>query len=286
MNPVDKALWFIESHFSGELSLADIAQVSGVSKYHLSRAFGVAMGTSIQRYIRGRRLSQAARALAQGACIERSRSSAHDILSVALDCGYGSHEAFTRAFRDQFGLTPEAVRAQGHVDNINLVEPIPMKQQRVATLEPPRFATGETLLIAGLSQRYDSQQSANIPAQWQRFAPYIGHIPGQVGRATYGVICNSDDSGNIDYISGVEVTDFSQLPPEFSHIRIAPQRYAVFAHRDHISTIRSTWHTIWNDWLPSYGYRVVDAPDFERYGEAFDPHTGNGGFEIWIPIER
>jgi AraC-like DNA-binding protein len=58
--------------------------------------------------MRGRRLSEAARVLANGG---------PDILSVALDFGYGSHEAFTRAFRDQFGLTPESVRAQRHLDN-------------------------------------------------------------------------------------------------------------------------------------------------------------------------
>ena len=59
-----------------------------------------------------RRLSEAARVLANGS---------PDILTVALDFGYGSHEAFTRAFRDQFGMTPESVRAQGHLDNVNLV---------------------------------------------------------------------------------------------------------------------------------------------------------------------
>ncbi len=61
------------------------------------------------------------------------------MLSVALEAGYGSHEAFTRAFRDQFGLTPEAVRAQRHVDNLAIVEPIAMTHQQLATLEPPRF---------------------------------------------------------------------------------------------------------------------------------------------------
>ena len=50
------------------------------------------------RYMRGRRLSEAARVLANGGA---------DILTVALDFGYGSHEAFTRAFRrSQFGVNP------------------------------------------------------------------------------------------------------------------------------------------------------------------------------------
>jgi AraC family transcriptional regulator len=111
MNPVGKALWYIESHFASEITLEDIANIGGVSRYHMSRAFGIATGHSVMRYVRGRRVTEAARSLANGA---------RDILAVALDAGYGSHEAFTRAFRDQFGLTPEMVRAQRHLDNIEL----------------------------------------------------------------------------------------------------------------------------------------------------------------------
>jgi AraC family transcriptional regulator len=114
----------------------------------------------------------------------------------------------------------------------------------------------------------------------------MGHIAGQIDHTAYGVLCNSDGEGRVDYVCGVEVRSFSDLPQEFAHIRIAPQRYAVFAHRDHISAIRGTWQAIWNDWLPTYGCRVIDAPDFECYSAEFDPRTGNGGLEIWIPIER
>jgi len=102
MNPMAKALWFIENHFAEELTLDDVANISGVSRYHMSRVFGIATGHSVMGYLRGRRLTEAARTLAGGA---------PDILAIALDAGYGSHEAFTRAVRDQFGLTPEALRA-------------------------------------------------------------------------------------------------------------------------------------------------------------------------------
>ncbi len=53
--------------------------------------------------------------------------------------------------------------------------------------------------------------------------------------------------------------------------RIAAQSTRVFSHREHVSTIRSTWATIWNKWLPESGHEFVDAPDFERYGVEFDP---------------
>jgi AraC family transcriptional regulator len=276
MNPVGKALWFIESHFAGEITLDEIANIAGVSRYHMTRAFGDTMGQSIMRYMRGRRLTEAARALASGA---------PDVLAVALDAGYGSHEAFTRAFHKHFGLTPEAIREQGHLDNVNVVEPIKMEETLRTTAPAVRFENGKVLLVAGIALRYTCETSAGIPAQWQRFLPHMGTVPGQIGKTAFGVRYNSDDEGNFDYLCGVEVTDFSRLPPDLNGIRIPAQKYAVFSHREHISTIRSTWNTIWNKWLPESGHEVVDAPDFERYSEEFDSRTGTGGLEVWVPIK-
>lgn len=275
IDPVGKALWYIESHLGDDLSLDDVAKVAGVSRWHMVRAFGVATGRSVMRYMRARRLSEAARSLCDGA---------PDILSVALEAGYGSHEAFTRAFREQFGTTPELLRAQRRIDNIQLVEPLKMDESLIAALPQPRYVDAKPLLIAGLSQRYSCETAAGIPAQWQRFAPHIGQVPGQIGNVAYGVCHNGDGAGNFDYVSGVEVRDFDDLPTEFSRVRIPAQRYAVFTHREHVSTIRRSWNSILSKWLPQSGHEAADAPDFERYGEAFDPVTGNGGLEIWIPI--
>lgn len=276
MNPVCKALWFIEAHLGTDASLADVAGASGVSRYQLLRAFGPATGHSVMRYVRGRRLSQAARLLAAGA---------PDILSVALDAGYGSHEAFTRAFRDQFGMTPEAVRERRCLDNLPLMEAIRMDETLIVKLAPPRFEAGRTLLVAGLGERYSFETNQGIPLLWQRFVPYIGNIPGQVGDLTYGVCCNSDGAGNFEYVAGVEVSSFDEPPPELRRVRIPAQRYVVFTHREHISAIRGTWYTIWNQWLPASGYEVADAPDFERYDERFDPQSGTGEVEIWLPLK-
>jgi AraC family transcriptional regulator len=82
MNPVGKAIWFIESHFAAEITLKEVASVAGVSPYHMTRAFGDITGYSLMRYVRARRLTEAARALAGGAT---------EILSIALEAGYSSH---------------------------------------------------------------------------------------------------------------------------------------------------------------------------------------------------
>lgn len=278
MDPAQKALWFIESHLAGALTLDEIAGVAGISRFHMVRAFAAATGLSVMRYVRARRLSEAARALAAGA---------PDILALALDADYGSHEAFTRAFRDHFGMTPETVRAAMRLDHLALQEPIPMDSTAIDNLQAPRFETGKPLLVAGIGERYTCESSGlGIPSQWHRFHQEVADIPGRIGKVAYGVCCNGDDAGNFDYIAGVEVSDFSDLPREFAKVRIPEQRYAVFTHGDHISTIRRTVNTIWNHWLPASGLKAADAPSFERYDENFDPRTGNGGLEIWVPVKE
>src|SRR5260370_40508223 len=136
MNPAQKALWYIESHLGAPLTLDEIAGVAGISRFHMVRAFAAATGFPVMRYVRARRLSEAARALAGGA---------PDILNVALDAAYGSHEAFTRAVRDHFGITPEAVRSSTRLDHLRLQEPIVMDSTVIDNLQAPRFQTGQPL---------------------------------------------------------------------------------------------------------------------------------------------
>jgi AraC family transcriptional regulator len=277
MNPVARALWYIESHSGQDIALADIAAVAGVSRYHLVRAFGMATGLSVMRYVRARRLSVAARALAAGA---------GDILAVALDAGYGSHEAFTRAFREQFGATPESVRASGDVSQLTLQEAFRMDGTGRTALGAPRFENGRAMRMAGFRGRFTFEDTAGIPALWQRFAPHLGLVPSEVAGIAYGVSYNQDETGGFDYMAGVEVGDFGLLPPEFARLTVAAQRYAVFAHTGHVSLTPQSYIAIFADWMPSSGCRLAAAPVLERHDKRFDRRTGLGGFEIWVPVER
>ncbi len=275
MSLVQKTLWAIEFHGSDAPCLEQIAARVGVPRFHLSRAFEIATGRSVMRYARGRRLTEAARHLAAGA---------PGVLSVALDAGYGSHVAFSRAFRRQFGITPEAVRDQRHLDNLSLLEPIKMDDEQVTDLAPPRFESGRDMLIAGLSERYRFETIQGIPLQWQRFSRHLGHVPGQIGTTAYGVCWNGDGAGNFEYVTGVEVGHFDDLPADFARVRVPAQRYAVFTHTDNISTIRRTSEAIWNKALPDAGLTALDAPNFELYDDRFDPQSGDGEVEIWVPV--
>lgn len=275
MNPVQRALWCVESHSREEILLEDIAAVCGVSPYHLTRTFATSMGLPLMRYVRGRRLSEAARRLACGG--EQS------ILDLALEAGYNSHEAFTRAFREQFNLTPEQLRASGRLEQIKLVEAIPMKDKPTLKLEHPRMEDMPPRVFAGLVERHDCAAPAGIPGQWQRFIPWLGNIPAQAGDTAYGLNYNFDGDGKFDYMCAVEVRPQSELPQGLVRLKVPAQRYAVFAHREHISSIRGTFSAIWS-WFPSSNLKPADGPTMEVYTRDFDPTTGLGGLEIWIPV--
>jgi len=143
-----------------------------------------------------------------------------------------------------------------------------MKESTSLQLGAPRFENGKALDFAGLRSRYKTSETMNsIPAQWERFVPYIGKIPGQVGRAAYGACWNSADG--IDYLTGVEVSSSSGLPGDFSVITIPAQKYAVFSHREHVSELRETLDAI-DKWLPGSGLEAAcgsaETPSFfERF---------------------
>jgi AraC family transcriptional regulator len=272
-----KALWIIERNLTRLQTLTDVADACEVSRYHLAHAFGEATGLPVMQYLRGRRLTEAARALAGGA---------PDILSLALDTGYNSHEAFSRAFRAQFGVTPEMVRRTATTEDLAMVKPIDVQDSKSAGLKPPRLVQGDEIMAVGLAQRHPFGNPRGIPVQWQTFmATMYADIPDKRDSIPISISGGMDDDGNFEYICAAEVTKFSKTPRGLIEVTLPPQRYAVFAHDGHVSEIGATYNAIWNDWLPASGERAANAPCIERHLPTFNPQTGMGGVEIWIPVE-
>jgi AraC family transcriptional regulator len=143
MSVTDKALFVIERNLDRDLSLAEIAQARDVSRFHLSHAFGETTGLSVMEYLRGRRLTKAAHALASGA---------PNILNVALDAGYQSHEAFSRAIKTHFGITPDEVRKSESLAGLKLVDAIHHRESKDMKLKTPRFEKAGELLFVGLRE--------------------------------------------------------------------------------------------------------------------------------------
>lgn len=177
MSVTAKALWSIESHLEDDLSLELIARNVGVSRYHLSRAFSTDT------------------AMAQHSTCGLAASAKPPRL-----CSTVRQTSFPCAFKQHFGPTPEQARAQRATTTLKLLEPIRRQTTTATRIALVRIADRDAMLIFGLSQHYTPQSMGGIPSQWDRFLPHFGHIPTQVDKVAYGVICNTDDTGNIEYI--------------------------------------------------------------------------------------
>lgn len=155
----------------------------------------------------------------------------------------------------------------------------------VSKLAEPRLVNVEAKSVAGLSETYRQNEMSRIGEQWHLFGPRIGKIPGQKSNVAYGVVFGKP-GGGIEYITGVEVSATADAGDDLKRITVPAGKYAVFPHKGTVSTLSKSIDAIYQDWLPASGHKLADNPKFvERYGEKFDPGTGSGDIEIWVPLK-
>ncbi len=141
-------------------------------------------------------------------------------------------------------------------------------------------------LVAGLNGRFTPDATAAILEQWERFRTPPPGTPGVIPGAWYGVCHNYRADGGFEYLCGVEYMDASKVPPGTARLILPAIRYAAVHHRGHVSTVTESWRYMYDRWLPAHPeWRLAEGPRFELYGPGFDPETGQGGFEIWFPVE-
>ena len=101
---LERAIEYIENHLNENIGLRDVSRETGYSYYHMTRLFSSVLGESVGRYIKRRRLYGAS---------ERLIHSGQRVMDIALDSGFESSEAFSRAFKAVFGSSPSEYRRAG-----------------------------------------------------------------------------------------------------------------------------------------------------------------------------
>ncbi len=109
----NSVLAYIDAHLEGDLSVNTLSQLANFSVFHFHRQFSAFVGVPVSRYVQLMRLRRAAHRLAA--------QPQHSILDAASDAGFESPEAFSRAFRRDFGMTPSAFRKQPNWQTWNAV---------------------------------------------------------------------------------------------------------------------------------------------------------------------
>lgn len=274
------SLAWIEDHLEDHPASLEASRIAGMSPYHFHRLFKSMTGMAPGHYIRRRILTRAAKGL-----IETNI----DILDAAIASGFESQAAFTRAFKDQFGVTP----AQGR-KTPGALEP---QYQRTFTRDDIRFVAdgGVTLApdiverpafsVCGFQGEFGWCDTAAINALWLSFNQFLLDQKEPSYPVSYGVCIGTTEdiwmNPRLKYICGVE-----GLSPHVkcAQVNIPASTYAVFTHRGDLFDIQKTIAYIWQVWVPRMTHELSPTPEFESYDQSFDVKLLQGQVKIWIPI--
>lgn len=285
---VEEAIDYIEGHLDEELCSEEIARAVGYSPYHLTHIFTAVIGEPIGSYTQKRRLANACKKL----LYTKQR-----IIDVALESGFSSSEAFSRAFKSVYGVSPHAYRknqielyagAKKRLDR----ESLQHLAHRITI--KPSFVELEHILVAGIRTE-TSVRHNKLPCLWQRFHEMCDLLPLSPDIRYFGICetgrtktCITKD-GDVLFseMVGVEVNDAFPLPDGMETKIIQGGRYAVFTHEGTLSTLKNTYDYIWGSWAIFTKETLDDREDFEIYDQRFlGPHHSNSQLDIYIPVKK
>lgn len=147
----------------------------------------------------------------------------------------------------------------------------------------PEIKSKPAFTVVGMKYR-GKNKDKEIPQLWFKFGPRMNEIKRRIGPA-YGVTDNyNEESGEFDYVAGIEVDSSADIPEGMVSIDVPEQTYAVFTST--LPKLFETYHQFYESWLPQSGYNRADGPELELYDETFNPADENSVLYIYIPVMR
>jgi AraC family transcriptional regulator len=254
----ETVLAYVEANLDGDLSVEALSRVASFSKFHFHRQFAAYVGIPVARYVQLMRLRQAARRLAaREAC---------PVLEAALEAGFDSPEAFSRAFKRAFGMTPSAFRERPNWQIWSAAFVVPYLSRkltmhvRIVDFTATRVAALEHLGPPGLLN-----QSVSRFIEWRKQS---GQSPVASSR-TFGIPRNNPDTTPADAfrfdICGEILEPVAANAYGIRELVIPAGRCAVVRHTGSTDHVGETIYPIYRDWLPGSGEELRDHPLFFDY---------------------
>ncbi|MEO1129122.1 MAG: AraC family transcriptional regulator [Planctomycetota bacterium] len=270
---IEAARRLLEQRLDEQVPLEELAAAAHYSMFHFHRLFRSVVGETVREHQRRLRLERAAHRLVHGDA---------DILSIAIDAGYDSHEAFTRAFRRRFDVAPSAFRDERREVRARKLEVMQMGAIRIERRQPQRVAY---VRHVGPYSGVGDAWATLMKWGWMKM---LGGMP-----ETFGLCFDDPDvtpEEKTRYEACMVVNDKAKAKGAVLVKEIPGGVYAVTVHEGPFEAIGQTYAALCgavaSGPVEGRSWTLGDPPSLEKY--LTDPRKtdpANLRTEVWMPVQ-
>ena len=273
---------YIENNLTHKLCIPDIATVACYSQFHYQRLFQMLTGYTIGEYIRNRRMTLASKELF---------ASDIKVIDLALKYQYDSPEAFSRAFKKLYNLTPREVK-KGDVSLRSYPRLSIQIQMNGAIPLDYTIIDKEAFKLIGFKNTF----SATEIMEGKEYGRFIRDLEKEskfdklldsqcsdlkIAAGKY----RSDDLTKYDAIVGTFLSSDEYLK-NYDILDIAATKWTVFKGKGPVKdTLFKLWERIFIEWFPQTKFQHSGLIELELFPKG-DTGSDTYEYEIWIPIQR
>lgn len=283
---LNRVVELIEEHLAGDVDIDAWASAHGTTGYHLRRMFSSLAGMPLSEYVRRRRMTVAAADV-----VGQERN----LLDVAVRYGYGSTEAFGRAFRAVHGVSPGQVREHGG----------PLRSQPVLRfrltvtggrpmdtriIDRPAFrlvghSTRVPLIHEGVNPHIQEFVTSLPPAEHARLKGLSATEPSGLLQVSDDVGQDAAEGTELTYLHGVAVPDGTVVPGDLDGIDVPAGTWVVFrSSGPHPQALQEVWARTATEWFPSNPWRLRPGPSIVAVRERAADFSA-ATCDLWMPVE-
>ncbi len=286
ISALNRLVDLVEKHLTEEFDVNGLASSLGTTEYHLRRMFSSLAGMPLSEYVRRRRMTVAAADVVRGE---------DDLLSIAVRYGYGSTEAFGRAFRAVHGAGPGEVRRDG-----GPLRTQPQLRFRLtvegSTPMDTRIIDRPTFRLAGHTARvplihhgvnpHIQQHIAALPQEEHVRLKALGDTePAGLLQVSDGLDPDATEGSELTYLHGVAVSGATPVPDDLDAIEVPAGTWAVFrTSGPHPQALQTAWAATATEWFPSNPWRLRPGPSIVSVLERAEDFS-TATCELWLPVE-
>ncbi|MFD9734685.1 helix-turn-helix domain-containing protein [Umezawaea sp. NPDC059074] len=281
---LNQAMEHVERNLEGTVEVADLARIALTSEYHLRRLFSALAGMPLSEYVRRRRLTVAGADVLAGG---------ETLLDIAVRYGYGSGEAFARAFRAVHGVGPgearrtgAALRSQPRMSFRLVVEGSGSMEYKVVEKDAFRLVGRKErvpLVHEGMNPAIVEFVKGLDPEVRERVAALSDQEPAGVLNVSVNIADGREEGTELDYYYAV--ASGATVPDDLDALDVPAGTWAVFESSGEFpKVLQEVWRDVFTQWFPSNPYRSVPGPEILSTRLSADGTTADAA--LWIRVER